>query len=126
MDPFCYLCFVFVYHTVLSVPCSTDVTYWERADLLALLCVMFSCVFDTFPYDVSGQVWYLIALIPDNCLLLYFVRCKKKQVFSCRGPITFYESCFHVVLSKNILGHDVFIYCLLICVGIIPNPLIQS
>ena len=41
MDPLCYLCLVFVCHTVLSVPCSLVVTCWERADLLALLYVMF-------------------------------------------------------------------------------------
>ena len=35
------LCYKF---TVLSVPCSLVVTCWEGADLLALLCVMFSCV----------------------------------------------------------------------------------
>ena len=29
-------------------------------DFLALLCVMFSCVFVTFPYGFLGQVWYLI------------------------------------------------------------------
>ena len=46
---------------------------WERADLLALLCVTFSCVFVTFPYAISGQVWYLIELIPDLCLILYIV-----------------------------------------------------
>ena len=45
---------------------------WERSDLLALLCVMLSCVFLTYPYSVPGQVWYLIVLIPDLCLLLYF------------------------------------------------------
>ena len=43
----CYLS-----HTVLSVPCSLVVTCWERADLLAHLYVMFSCVFVTFPYGV--------------------------------------------------------------------------
>ena len=42
--------------------------------LLALLCVMFSCVFVTFSYGVLGQVWYLIVSIPDFCLLLYFQR----------------------------------------------------
>ena len=36
MDPFYYLCFVFVCHTVLSVPCSLVLTWWERADLLYL------------------------------------------------------------------------------------------
>ena len=50
---------VSLYHTVLSVSCSLVVTCWERADLLALFSVMFSCVFVTFPYGVLGQVWYL-------------------------------------------------------------------
>ena len=35
-----HLCFVFC-HNVLSLPCSLVVTRWERADLLALLYVMF-------------------------------------------------------------------------------------
>ena len=42
------------------------VTCWERADLLALLYVMFSYV--TFPYGVLGQVWCLIVSIPIICL----------------------------------------------------------
>ena len=68
MDPFCFR------HAVLSDYCSLVVTCWERADLLALLCVMFSCDFVTFPYGVLGQVWYknLIASIPDLCILPYF------------------------------------------------------
>ena len=45
----CVSCF-----TVLSILCSIAVTYWERADLLALLYVMFSCVYVTFPYGVLG------------------------------------------------------------------------
>ena len=56
----------------MSVHCSLLVTCWERANLLALLYVMFSCVFVTFPCGVLGQVWYLIVLIPDLCLLPYF------------------------------------------------------
>ena len=55
----------------LSVPCSLVITEWERADLLALLCVMFSCVFVTFPYGVPSQVWYWIVLIPDLCLIYF-------------------------------------------------------
>ena len=61
-----------VCYAVLSVPCSLVVIDWERADLLALLYVMFSCVFVTFTYGILGQVWYLIISIPDICLLLYF------------------------------------------------------
>ena len=32
-------------YAVLSVRCNIVITYWERADFLALLCVMFSCIF---------------------------------------------------------------------------------
>ena len=61
------LCYI-----VLSVPCSLLITCWESADLLALLCVLFSCVFVTFPYDVPDQVGYLIVSIPDLFLSPYF------------------------------------------------------
>ena len=47
-------------YAVVSVLCSLEITCWERTGLLALLCVMFSCVFVTFPYGVPGEVWYLI------------------------------------------------------------------
>ena len=66
---------LFVFHVcdaVLSVPCHLVATRWEKADLMALLYVMFYCVFITLPYGVLGQVWYLIVLIPDICLLPYF------------------------------------------------------
>ena len=43
-------------HNVLSVPCSLVITCGERADLLALLYAMFSCVFTTFPCGVLGRV----------------------------------------------------------------------
>ena len=56
-----FLLFVFhVCYAVSSVYCSLVVTCLERAGLFVLLCVMFSCVFVTFPYGVMGQVWYLI------------------------------------------------------------------
>ena len=48
------------------------VTCLEKAVLLALLYVMFSCVFVNFPSGVIGQVWYFIVSIPDLCLLPYF------------------------------------------------------
>ena len=51
---------------------SLVITCWERADLLALLCVMVSCAFVTFQYGVLGQMWYLIVSYPDICLLPYF------------------------------------------------------
>ena len=52
MDPFCYLCFVSVIHSVL---CSLVVTWGERAGLLALMCVMFSSVFCHFPMWCPGS-----------------------------------------------------------------------
>ena len=39
---------------------------------LALLYVMFRCVFVTFPCGVLGQVWHLIVSIPDLYRLPYF------------------------------------------------------
>ena len=55
MDPFCYLCFMFVF-VILSC---LVVNCLEMADLLAITCVVFSCVFVTFPYGVQGQVRYM-------------------------------------------------------------------
>ena len=62
VDPF--LLFVF-----LVCFCYTACINWP----LGFLCVMFSCVFVNFSYGVPGQVWYSIVLIPDLCLLPYFV-----------------------------------------------------
>ena len=74
-----YFFFIFSYkylkvvcRVFLSVHCSLVVTCWERAGLLALLCVMFYCVFVTFPCCGLGQVCCLIVLMPDICLLSYF------------------------------------------------------
>ena len=68
-----FLLFVFrVCHVFLSVYCNLVVTCWERADPLALLYVMFDCVFVSFPCGVLGQVRRLIVSILDLCLLSYF------------------------------------------------------
>ena len=48
------------------------ITCEEGAELLALLYVMFSCVFVTFPHGVLNQVWYLIVSILDLWSLPYF------------------------------------------------------
>ena len=69
---FCNLYFTFVFIMLSCLVCSIVITCWERADILAHLCVLFSCVFVTLTYGVSGHVWYLIVSIPDHCLLLYF------------------------------------------------------
>ena len=58
---FC-ICYAFV-SVCLFVPCDPC---WERADLLALVCGV------SLLFDILGQVWYLIILIPDLCTLTYF------------------------------------------------------
>ena len=58
------------------------ITCWGRADLCALLYLVFSCFFFvTFPYGVSGQLWYLIVSISGFCPLLYFYIGKTNQIF---------------------------------------------
>ena len=47
-----YVCF---YCTVFSVSCIRVVICLERADLLAQLCVIFSCVFFNFPIWCIGS-----------------------------------------------------------------------
>ena len=63
-----YLCLQYTQLGVfLSVNFSLLVTCWERVNLLALLYVMFYCVFVTSPCGVLGQVWCLIASISNFC-----------------------------------------------------------
>ena len=52
MDHLCYLCLVFVMLLCLF-HCNTEVTCWERADLLALVCDVY-CIFVSF----SFPMWY--------------------------------------------------------------------
>ena len=59
---------------------------WKRAGLFALLCVMFSCVFVSFLYGVSGHVWYLIVSIPDFCLLIYFCNFNEIETYYQTNP----------------------------------------
>ena len=61
-----------VCHAFVSVQCCLVITYWEKADLLALVCGVKLC-FVTIPCGILGQVWYLIVSIPDLCPLSYFV-----------------------------------------------------
>ena len=71
MDPFCYLCFTFalLYRLVCSLqPCDHLL---GRADLLALFCMVFPCVFFHFTLWCLGSGVYLLVSIPDLCLLLY-------------------------------------------------------
>ena len=63
VDPFVLCMFhVCLYYTVASVPCSLVITYWERADLLALLCVMFLLLYPR--YEVyRGYIVFAFSVI---------------------------------------------------------------
>ena len=80
MDPFCIL------SMSVMLSCLFIAALWspagKRAKLLALLYVMFSCVFVTIPCGVLSQVWYLIVSIPDLCLLPYFKLQAVLQIYS--------------------------------------------
>ena len=110
-------CFVFVCHTVLSVPCRLGQGWL----LDAFLC------FCHFPIWCLGSGVVLDCIdswaLPSSllCTMQKKIRFShaEAQLFSIRAVFTWF-------CLKIFLGHDVFIYCLLICVGIIPNPLIQS
>ena len=67
-----HLCFFVscVSHAYASVHYCLVVTYWERADLLALVGVVY-CSFAAFPCGILGQVWYLIVSLPDLRRLFY-------------------------------------------------------
>ena len=68
MDHICYLCFVFVCHTALSVPCSLVVTCFEN-----------SLVFDVFLCCCRFPIWYpwiflfvlFVLYIPVNIFFSY-------------------------------------------------------
>ena len=67
-----YFNFVFVMLSRASFYWCLVVTCWERADLLALVCVVYlgSC---HFHIGILGQVWCLIVSIPNRCPLSYFI-----------------------------------------------------
>ena len=64
---------MFVFVIFLSVRCGLVVTCWERASLLALLYVVFKCVFVTSPCGVVGQEWCVIISIPDLALFSFCI-----------------------------------------------------
>ena len=94
-----FLLFVFVCHSVLSVPCSLLVTCWESSDRLAPLYGMFSCVFVSFPYGVLVHEWYLIESITDLC----FFPCLIRQKHGCQGawPVYLTYLCTNITSFKD-------------------------
>ena len=86
--------------------CSCNIEFIKRVDLLALLYVVFSCVFVTFPYGVLGQVWYLIVSIQDLCLLPYveekIEKCEACQIFDS----FFVKSLINAIIKEHKQGRD--------------------
>ena len=80
-----------VSHAFASVHCCLVVTYWERADLLALAVDIYWVFFVSFPCGILGQVWCLIVSFPDLCHLSYFVRPIKTDGKLCNSGILIYK-----------------------------------
>ena len=89
-----YMFQVCLYYADLSVYRSLVITCRERAALLTILCQMFLCVYNTFPYGVSCKLWYLIVPISGHCHRARFL---EKNVWSNCGS-SFSE------------GHDLYTY----------------
>ena len=70
MNHLCYSCLVFFMLSRLFTAAVWSSA--EKGPTSWRLFVMFNCVCVTFPCGILGQVWYLIASIPDLCHLLYF------------------------------------------------------
>ena len=84
------------------------VTCWERADLLALLYVMF-LVFVTFPYGVLGQVWYFIVSNLDFCLSITLYIVNNGQFKGNVTPLQ-YELASDAInfLTLNSIGDEIY------------------
>ena len=103
-----FMLHVYLCYAVLFVPCSLVIISWKRADLLTLLCDVFSCVFITFPCGVPGQVWYLVISIPAQLRLashhMYihlFLSCSKFQtLFSHLSYLFFLFLEYNTCISK--------------------------
>ena len=90
------VCLLFINFVIYDSRLSLNMLYflflagWERLPLGSLVCDV-PCVFVTFPYDISGQVWYLIASIPDLYILIYFRTYKSLDnnaiVFTCSKQV---------------------------------------
>ena len=66
MDHLCFYCFVFVMLSRLFIA-----DLWSPEGK-CLVCGVY-CDSVTYPFVILGQVWYLIASIPDPCCHSYFL-----------------------------------------------------
>ena len=104
MDPFLLFAFrVCLCHTVLSVPCSHVVTCWEKTGLLAVLCMMFSCVlslshmvswvrYGTWLYQFLIFVFsFTLFVYSGQCLVLclceYIAQCISERHIKCNDTL---------------------------------------
>ena len=95
VDPICYLCFMFVFALLSCLFLAALLSpAGKRAYLLAFLCVVFSCVFVSFPnmYGVPGQMWKLIVSVLGLCLPLYLCH-------------YMYTGTFQLVFSVKLIFH---------------------
>ena len=88
----CYMLYCLLLAALWS-PAEKGLTSWISC---VFLCVMVSCVFDTFRYGFLGQVWYLIVSIPDLCLLY----------IKCSSALTFVEIDSWTMVARKILYQD--------------------
>ena len=109
--------------------CIRVVTCWERSDLLALLYVMFvshsqithltqDTIWETFPYGVLGQVWYLIVWIPDLCILHCYYLMYTYAKFDQNIPVQFKSYSMSIFTkrtrpAKMMFGNTLSPFCIL-------------
>ena len=90
------------------------VTCWERAELLALVCDVWC---GHFAIGILGQVWCLIAAIPDLCPFSYFVHFDAiwdltyVYIWNYSILIHFYHIFFYqmIMMLKSGIGRNFFI-----------------
>ena len=83
MDHLCYLCLVFVMLSRLFIA-----ALWSPAGkrlTFLISCLIFNCVFVTFPCGILGQVWYLIVSIPDLCH--FSILNSNAMLFNCKRVV---------------------------------------
>ena len=67
-----YQFLIFALFVTLCMACFRVRPYARKGLISWIFCVMFNCVFVTFPFGILGQVWYLIVWISDLCRISYF------------------------------------------------------
>ena len=102
IDLSCHLCLSYPYFPVCFFAALWS-PFGKRTDLLALLYVMPSCVFVTFPYGVLGQVWYLIVSIPDLFHLSYLISLPTSTLYTIIMPFYAFEISYILKVFKTLL-----------------------